>query len=338
LAFIPTQAVAAIIGHPQKLLANPNAEWLPTEVIAAAGMQEGGFDPLKLKEVVVLFATPTRGPEPEIGVILRFAEPYAKAGIVAAMKGRETTLGEHKVIEVPGPKPFVWNFADDKTLVGGTAEMLKGMLAAKDVDSPLVGLLKRVDVSSCVTAVFSIDAVRPLMKQAIAAAPPVPPPFQDFLKLPDLVSAMLVKVNLGETLSVSLTLRAVDEAAAPEAERIVNQGLAMARQMFMQQIAMSMGQNNDPVQQATVKYFTRIVNKLFDEIKPSRKGQNVTLALESNSSMAAISMLAFVAVPFTAVRSARMAEERARAVEESKEVEQSRIKEVEQNRKSPDPK
>ena len=39
LTFIPTQAVAAIVAHPQAVLSGPDSEWLPTEVITAAGMK-----------------------------------------------------------------------------------------------------------------------------------------------------------------------------------------------------------------------------------------------------------------------------------------------------------
>src|SRR5437879_840365 len=66
LTFIPTQAVAAIVAHPQAVLSGPDSEWLPTEVITAAGMKQAGIDPVKIQEAVVLFASPTRGTEPHV--------------------------------------------------------------------------------------------------------------------------------------------------------------------------------------------------------------------------------------------------------------------------------
>ncbi len=319
LAFIPAQAVAAIIGHPQGVLTGPSAEWMPVEVITAAGLKEGGFDPVKLQEVVVLFASPkAAGPSPEIGVVMRFSEPYSKQQITAAMKGRETTLAGHSVITVPGPQPFLWNFADEKTLVGGTEGLLKEMLTVKDADSPLIGLLKKVDTSAHLTAVFSIDAVRSLMKQAIAAAPPAPPPFQDFLKLPDLLSAIMLRVNAGDKLTATMTLRGVDEAAGQEVERIVNQGLAMARMMIMEQVASGPARSSDPVEQATAKYASRISNKIFDEIKPVRRGQNVTISFESNSSVATLGILAGLLLP--AVQSARSAARRLQSMNNLRQI------------------
>ena len=146
---------------------------------------------------------------------------------------RHSTVAGKSVVVLPGPRETWLYLPDDKTIVIGMAPLMAKMLAVKKVDSPLIKLLKTVDVSSQVTAVFSVDAVRPIMKQAVAAAPPVPPPFQGFLKLPDLLSAILLRVNVGERFQASFTLRGQDEASAEEVERLVNQGLAMARQMVM---------------------------------------------------------------------------------------------------------
>jgi hypothetical protein len=199
LAFIPADAVTAIVAHPQPFFAGPEADWLPVEVITAAGMKEAGFDPLKVREGIALFAPPAKGPSPDIGFILRFTESYSKDSVKTAMHGREKNVAGRTVIEVPGPDTFVWTFPDDKTLVGGTEGMLKKMLAVDKADSPLIGLLKSVDTSGQLTAVFSIDAVRPIMQRAIAAAPPVPAPFQGLLHIPDLLSSIVFQVSAGET-------------------------------------------------------------------------------------------------------------------------------------------
>jgi hypothetical protein len=252
LTLIPAQAVAAIVVHPQAVLTGPDSEWLPTEVITAAGMKEAGVDPVKIQEAVVLFASPTRGTEPHVAAILRFSEPYSKAAVTAKLVGREKEVGGKPVVELAGPQTMLLHLADEKTIVIGTAPLVEKMLAArlKDADSPLLRLLQKVDVSSHLTAVFSIDAVRPIMKQAMAGAPPVPPPFQDFLKLPDLLSAMVLRVNVGDKFKANLTLHAADEAAGQETERIVNQGLAMLRQLILGQVAARPAVSSDPVEQA----------------------------------------------------------------------------------------
>jgi hypothetical protein len=265
LTYIPAEAVSVIVAHPQAVLTGPDAEWIPVEVITAQGMKEFGVDPLKIREAVVLFASPAQGTEPAVAGILRFSEAYSKAAVTSKLVGLEKAVDGKSVVVLPGPRETWLYLPDDKTIVIGMAPLVAKMLAVKEADSPLISLLKTVDVSSHLTAVFSVDAVRPVMKRAVAAAPPVPPPFQGFLKLPDLISAILLRVNVGERFQASFTLRGQDEASAEEVERLGNQALAMARQMVMAQIASMPRGANDPVPEAGMKYLMRIADKLFNK-------------------------------------------------------------------------
>ena len=251
LAFIPADAVSAIVAHPQPFLTGPEADWLPVEVITAAGIKEAGFDPLKIREGIALFAPPAQGSSPDIGFILRFTESYSKDLVKTAMRGRQINVSGREVIEVPGPQSFFWTFPDEKTIVGGTEGMLKKMLAVEKADSPLIGLLKSVDVSGQVTAVFSIDAVRPIMKRAIAAAPPVPPLFQGVLRIPDLLSSIVLKVDAGATFKASLTLLAIDDDSAVSIESMINGGLAFGRNMVLAELSNMPNRSNHPVEAAT---------------------------------------------------------------------------------------
>ncbi len=319
LSFIPAEAAAVLVAHPHDALTGPDAEWLPTEVITAAGMQNVGFDPITIKEAVVFVSPPGPGsPEPGFGAILRFVETCPKVAILAKLPPTKEADADGKLIRAGSNArlPSVY-FPDERTLVLAPEPMLKKMIAAKDVDSPLVKLLKAVDVSNHLTFVGSVDAVRDLAKQAVAAAPPLPPQFQDFLKLPDLVSAVLIRVNIGGGGKISATLRGTDDAAAAEIERIVNQGLTIGRQMVLAQMA-AMPRGNDPVQDASAKYVSRVTGKFFDLLKPVRHGANVTVASESNSSVAVIGVLISLLLP--AVQSARSAARRAQSANNMKQI------------------
>ena len=316
LTYIPAEAVSVIVAHPQAVLSGPDAEWIPVEVITAQGMKEFGVDPLKIREAVVLFAPPTQGTEPDVAGILRFSEGYSRAAVTAKLVGLEKTIVGKSVVVLPGPRETWLYLPDDKTIVIGMAPLVAKMLTVKEADSPLISLLKTVDVSSQVTAVFSVDAVRPIMKQAVAAAPPVPPPLQGFLKLPDLLSAILLRVNVGERFQASFTLRSQDDASAEEVERLVNQGLAMARQMVMAQIASMPRGSNDPVPEAGMKYLMRITDKLFSGVKLTRKGQNVSISIETGSSITTLAVFAGLSLPlarFDAQRGEAIAAERVAA-------------------------
>jgi type II secretory pathway pseudopilin PulG len=310
LTYFPAEAVSVIVAHPQAVLTGPDAEWIPVEVITAQGMKEWGFDPLKVREAVVLFAPPTQGTDPDFAAILRFSEAYSKAAVTAKLVGIEKNIDGKAVVEstLSGPRAIWLHLPDDKTILIGTPPLVGKMLVAKAAESPLIELLKEVDVSGQLTAVFSIDAVRPIMKQAVATPPPVPPQFQGFLKLPDLLSALLLRVNIGERFQASLTLRGRDDASAEEVERLAKQGLAMIRQLIQAQIASMPRGSNDPVQEAGMKYLTRITDKLFSNVKLARKGENVSISVDTGSSIATIGVLAGLTVP--AVGKARSAAER----------------------------
>jgi hypothetical protein len=221
---------------------------------------------------------------------------------------KEIDIDGKTVLQPSARDSLSFYFPDDRTIVLGDVPMLRQMLSAKDVDSPLVNLLKKVEVSAEVTAVFSVEALRDLWRQAMAHAPPVPPQFQPFLKLPDLLSALMLRVDIGKKFKARLTLRAQDEAAGEEVETLVNQGLAMARQLALAQIADMPRRGDDPVEEAGLKYMTRITDKLFGLIKPVRNGQNVSVSVETGSSPATIALLVALVLP--GVQAARAAANR----------------------------
>ncbi|HKD36766.1 MAG TPA: hypothetical protein VKB78_08190, partial [Pirellulales bacterium] len=128
LAFIPPQAVAAIVLHPRAVLTGHDSEWLPTEVITAAGMKQAGVDPVMIDEAVVLFASPTKGTEPDFAAILRFAQPYSEAAVTAKLVGREKQVGGKTVVDLGGPQNMLLFLPDAKTIIVGAGPLVEKML------------------------------------------------------------------------------------------------------------------------------------------------------------------------------------------------------------------
>ncbi len=296
LPFIAADAVAAVVVHPQPFLTGPQSDWLPVELITATGMDEAGFDPLKVREGIVLFAPPERGPSPDIGLILRFSESYSKESVKTAAFGRETTINGIEALQVLGPRGLWWCFPDDKTLIGGSEGMIKKMLVAKDADSPLIGLLKRVDVSGQITAVLSVGGVRLLMKEAIAEAPAISPRLHELLRAPDLLSSFVLKVDVGENFKASLTLSACDEASGIETQRIVNNGLGNVHFSALEQLASEFA-GKDRIATADRTYATRIINRIFELIKTARDGHDVKINFETGSGVATVGVLVALLLP-----------------------------------------
>lgn len=321
-AYIPATAVGALVVHPQPFFTGAGSEWLPLEVITAAGLENAGLDPVKIKEAIAVFTAKTR-PRPEFGIILRFTEPYSKPALLAKLP-HGTTEAEvaGKTFQRAG-HDFEPSFylPDAQTVLIAPEPMLRQMLAAKAVDSPLTKLLAVTDFSATATAVLSVDAVHDVLKEALAEAPlpQLPPALQGFPKLPDQLSAVLFRLDLkGNNITMDLTLRAHDAATAEDVERTVQQGFDMAKQMMQMKMSGNMPHGDDPVQIAMAHYMSRITNASFDKLKPTRHGTDVSIRNESDGTV--VIAAAAVAFLLPAVSSARGAARRVQSANNLRQI------------------
>jgi len=338
LSYVPASAVGALVLHPQQILAGENAEWMPTEVISAAGLQNVGFDPTQIQEVIAVVAPPDMAnppkpqavppggaaapplnhpPEPGFGLILHFAQAYSRRDVFAKLQPMGAAVQEvdgKKFAVIQGPIPIGVYMPDDRTLVVGT-DLLAQMMAAKNVDSDLTKLLRTTDCSGTATAIFSLDAMRGLINQAMVNAPAVPPPFADFLKIPSLISSGVIKADFRVPGEMSATLHTADAKSAEELQQLIERGIEMGRQATLAQIAHEPAPADDPVKQAMQKYSVRMTGRMFDSIKPKRDGSDVKWSSAGmggpQANIAVIGILIALLLP--AVSAAREAARRAQS-------------------------
>ncbi len=93
LSFVPDDAVAAVVAHPQRMLTGPQAEMYPTEVISAATKKQVGFDPLEIEQGMMVIGLPdpnvtTGSRDPRGGFVLWFSNPIEMADVAAKIVPR----------------------------------------------------------------------------------------------------------------------------------------------------------------------------------------------------------------------------------------------------------
>ena len=310
LSRIPARAVAAVVVQPQKLSQLPELELMPWEVIQAAAQQEAGFDPLAIRQAILVAAAPSPGGPPDWGVVLRFEQPQTLADKLSEGTEEAQHAGVAYQRALRPDQPSFCVLDDGRTLLLGTEPMVREMITNDEQDSPLRNALKATPLHNDIMAVVAFSEVREMGKAILAqAAPQLPPELQPLLEAPNDVDTILVALNLSPARPSGIKLIARDAAAAERLQASLKQGLGFAKQMLLGQMMQQMQGGDDPVQEATMRYMTRLGDTIEKRLEPRVSGKQVVLTLDSNYATNGI----LIALLLPAVQSAREAARRAQS-------------------------
>lgn len=311
VSYVPATAVAAVIAHPQKLLASPAMRLMPIEVFSAVGKQQSGVDPLDIQQAVILIDK-VRNPQapPDVGAIVRLAKPYQQAQILPALfaEAQPVQAGGKTYLRGAAAPLNCLHMPDAQTVVLATEPMMQQMLAVTQPTGHLVTLLQRTSIDHHLMLVASLDAMRAEVNAIMAQAPALPPQFEQFKAVPEHLSAVAARVNVNEQFNFDLVLLGQSDQSAQELERLVKAALAMSKEAVLNAARQTPKDPADPVQQAMTQYTERMADYYEQMLQPQRNGRAVVVAAQADPGMSAMGVMVATLLP--AVQAARDAARR----------------------------
>lgn len=323
LDYVPADAVGAVVLQPSRLMKLPEFELWPTEVITAVGLENAGIDPAQVELAIGVSGMEGWSiGEPSLGAVLHLTQPVDQKAVLAklAPEAEPEQLEGKPFYRCADLKPLIVCFAGERTVIVATNEAyLKKMLTAKAGDTAIHKLLRRVDLTQHASAMVDFAKLRPLVVLALQQLPPPPAPFDEFLKLPELVSTVEMSIKLGNELDVQIAFGADDAAGATELKKLAVRGKEIARQFVEEQIVPELaGAFDAAMGEAMGRYIRRVTKFALDRIEVTQQEKQlilharIPLGIAANG--AAVSML------LPAVSSARAAAQRAQASNNLKQI------------------
>jgi hypothetical protein len=207
---------------------------------------------------------------------------------------------------------------DDRTILIGVEPMIRKMLQEDTTAGPLRSIVANDAGSHLACVYLTLEPVRELVNFAMAQTPPLPPPLEPLKRVPALVEHAELHIDQGERARYELSLYTKSEEDAQQLLTIVQQGMMVGQQMVLQNIRQEMGAQNDPVEQASVKYVERIVGYVFGQVQPQRDDKRVFVELDLETNTATVGVAVALLLP--AVQAAREAARRLQSSNHLKQI------------------
>lgn len=307
---IHADCTGVIVLQPTRILKS-KSPLLPTpdkqeKLLGPAG-NPAGIDFRKVDQIVVVLEPappgkaqrqpPARQPRPgrpmqpapkaddepvRVGFILRFADPVATTSMIEkTLPGVEPVQAEGKTyyrsrLDKSGGEFMAGAVEGDRTLLLAPDPMLKKMLAARDLHTPLTEKLRSFDLENDAFGVFLAEPMRPALKE-MTNDPNMEKQFPTAKTLDDDLVAITMIANLDSDKLLQVTLQGKNEKAAGNIEQFLDGVLAFVKLIYPQ-FKPAMQAQLPPELAAPIFKVTDQLQKK-DGITMTKEGSNVVLTL-----------------------------------------------------------
>ena len=311
--YIPVDAIATVVLDVADAMKSATLSMSPVELADAWCIENIGFPAHQIERVRAVVAAPGPG-DPMFGAVLSLREDVDIKTLNPQRVNTErvVAIDGHDCFAIVSPMPLVLHVVNSRTLVVSTANYLGTMLRSAEPDAtrgPLARMAEGAKHSGQLSALLAVEPVRPMAMGLLQSqAGELPPPISQFTKLPELLDAVLLRVDLDDNANgIGLVLLAGDETKASQLKAMIANGLDMGRQIGLAQ-ALSQIRGDDAVADATRQYADRVANKIVASLSPTQAGRRLTISGSPTQGMAVNGVLVALLMP--AVQAAQRATER----------------------------
>ena len=319
---MPASTTAAIVVKPAEILQAPGMEMVPREVLTVAGQTEFGIDPCKIQNALLMVDSlaDLRNP-PGFGLVITFAEPQGLGGKIVDSLMKDNLEGMTIYRSRDALTPVVLQY-NETTLIVGLESFVKKMLASKNVSGALANLMADASPDSQFSAFMIMEPVRGIIQQNLPPKNQIPPPFNQFLDLPELVESVVLEASFAGQQKGALKITAISDAAGNQIEGMVDMGIQLGRQVLVGEMTRQIDNLDPSMQLAFQAYFERAGQFMENQIRPTRNGKTILFEARNGggqlSSAAAMGTLTAMILP--AVQQAREAARRASSMNNLKQI------------------
>ena len=312
--FIPLDGVVMFDVHPADIVKSETLRLLPMEIAEAWSLDNIGVAPSQCKSMRFVMASPAMGPQlqPFAAMIVQLNEPFKVTDLNPQLLFEDPEeIDGHTCYVMKGPQGVVFHQPDPQTIILSSSSYLDAVLSASQggQPGPLAKLAAAVSNKGQVTMLLAIEPVRPMINGGLQmVGQQLPPPLMPFLDIPNLLDALLIRLDVEDTKKgLQISMLAKDDASAEKLETIMLDGFDMGKGIALGELEkVLIGEGAIP--DATRAYGNRIAEKLTGIVKPDRKGRTLTYRVSPSLSLLMPAFIAGISVP---IQQAQFAAQRA---------------------------